>query len=965
MDLIRAVALLTVVSVQFLLNTGFYQEIVAGKRMYAMTLIRCACSVCVPLFMLLTGYLSAEKRVSVTHYRGLGKTLGEYVLSAVGCIAFRRFYLGESISLKFGVLSVLDFSASSYGWYVEMYIGLFLLAPFLNLIYKGLKNQKEKKYLILIVFFLSSGASVLNGFDLTTAGFWTNPAVAQYDTKLVPAWWAFLYPVLYYFLGCYIRECSVRISIKKALPLIFLAVVFFGSYNYYRSYGTTYRSGIWQDWNSLQAVFLSVLVFVLLLSLNLERVPGCIASGVRKISELSFAAYLLSACSDQFLYPYLNHAVYGMTDRLNYFPLVVGGSFVLSLLGAQIIHWIYRLLSKPLKWAQHLAVKTWKRQNRKELTGKEKALSMLCCVLAVCFLAVVYLYGSQASWALTLKKQIKYEVLHIPHDTQEAETVGMDDDWEMTLYADGEVTSDVYYNADLDNKRVYAGESRSRLVNYTDGYQMDFPADTTFDFSLSAAVIHAAGEGYEYTISREYSPYFDITEEMTTGLQKYVPDFPYEDGVDQYIGYYQSRFLLNETWQKNNSVTVSDVEVFSAGGAKAYCYHAVMEDVPGGKYDAYSYYYIRAEDRDFFRIVVKYHHENTELRQWIRDSFESFRQFTPAGSSHISTSYEPVIPDNWSDETRAVYDSIVSGETLRWGIYTDDVYGNGIDVKIPELEETLDYKFQVVLSYVHSISQFPTEFMEKNWEQGRIVELTYQLTENNNEDMFGYSPLLDLYRGINEEMIREFARAAKDFGHPFLFRFCNEMNSDWTSYGGVVNMADPELFVECYQRIYKIFQEEGVDNCIWIYNPNDRNAPPSRWNDALNYYPGNEYVQMIGVTGYNNGTYYRKWAESWREFAEIYDTLQNEYGQVFGAFPWIITEFSSSSVGGDKVSWIEDMFANIGNYPNIKIAVWFSSADYDQDGTVARPYWLDETPATLEAFQQGLQQYPVIPWEDS
>ncbi len=609
--------------------------------------------------------------------------------------------------------------------------------------------------------------------------------------------------------------------------------------------------------------------------------------------------------------------------------------------------------------------KTPKQDRCNENGSTKKRGGVIWGVIAVCFLSMTWIYSSQASWALTLKKQIKYEVLHIPHDTQEAETVGMDDDWEMTLYADGEVTSDVYYNADLDNKRVYAGESRSRLVNYTDGYQMDFPADTTFDFSLSAAVIHAAGEGYEYTISREYSPYFDITEEMTTGLQKYVPDFPYEDGVDQYIGYYQSRFLLNETWQKNNSVTVSDVEVFSAGGAKAYCYHAVMEDVPGDKYDAYSYYYIRAEDRDFFRIVVKYHHENTELRQWIRDSFESFRQFTPAGSSHISTNYEPVIPDNWSDETRAVYDSIVSGETLRWGIYTDDVYGNGIDVKIPELEETLDYKFQVVLSYVHSISQFPTEFMEKNWEQGRIVELTYQLTENNNEDMFGYSPLLDLYRGINEEMIREFARAAKDFGHPFLFRFCNEMNSDWTSYGGVVNMADPELFVECYQRIYRIFQEEGVDNCIWIYNPNDRNAPPSRWNDALNYYPGNEYVQMIGVTGYNNGTYYRKWAESWREFAEIYDTLQNEYGQVFGAFPWIITEFSSSSVGGDKVSWIEDMFANIGNYPNIKIAVWFSSADYDQDGTVARPYWLDETPATLEAFQQGLQQYPVIPWEDS
>lgn len=595
-------------------------------------------------------------------------------------------------------------------------------------------------------------------------------------------------------------------------------------------------------------------------------------------------------------------------------------------------------------------------------TSRRKWGTIICGISAICVLAATWFYCCQAPWALTLKRQIKYELLGIPHDTMAEETVGLDDSWEMTLYANGEISSDVYYNAGLDNKRVYAGDQLTRLVNYTDGYQMDFPAGTTFDFSLSAAVIEGVGDGYEFTVSREYSPYRELTDEMANGLAAYAPDFPYEDGVDQYIGYYQSRFLLNEAWQENNHVSVSEVEVFSAGDAKAYCYHAVIDGVPENKYDAYSYYYIRADGQDFFRIVVKYRHEDASLQQWIRESFASFRQFAPSGSSCINTDYEPVLPNNWSEETRAVYDEIVNGETLRWGIFAADIYNTGIQEKIPALETALEYDFQVVLSYVHSVGSFPTEFMDQNWQQGRIVELTYQLTENNNEDMFGHSPLLDLYRGTNEEMVREFARAAKDFGHPFLFRVCNEMNSDWTSYGGVVNMADPDVFVDVYRRIYEIFQEEGVDNCIWIYNPNDRNAPPSRWNDALNYYPGNEYVQMIGVTGYNNGTYYRKWAESWREFDEIYNAIQGEYGEIFGAFPWIITEFASSSVGGDKVAWIENMFAHIGNYPNIKIAVWFSYADYDVDGTVARPYWLDETPDTTEAFRLGLKNYTAAPW---
>lgn len=138
--------------------------------------------------------------------------------------------------------------------------------------------------------------------------------------------------------------------------------------------------------------------------------------------------------------------------------------------------------------------------------------------------------------------------------------------------------------------------------------------------------------------------------------------------------------------------------------------------------------------------------------------------------------------------------------------------------------------------------------------------------------------------------------------------------------------------------------------------------PPDRWNDAINYYPGEGYAQLIGVTGYNNGTYYTQWGEQWREFDAIYDHIQSLYGEVFGAFPWIITEFSSSSVGGDKAAWIDNMFAAIGNYPNIKIAVWFSSADWDTEGNVARPYWLDETPETLDAFRRGLQNYPPTAW---
>ena len=57
------------------------------------------------------------------------------------------------------------------------------------------------------------------------------------------------------------------------------------------------------------------------------------------------------------------------------------------------------------------------------------------------------------------------------------------------------------------------------------------------------------------------------------------------------------------------------------------------------------------------------------------------------------------------------------------------------------------------------------------------------------------------------------------------------------------------------------------------------------------------------------------------------------------------------------MKWIDSMFENMGRYPKIKIAVWFNYADFDSNGVAARPYWLDETEETLEAFRRGLQQY--------
>lgn len=340
LDLIRSVAVFSVLSVHFFLNNGFYDTIVAGKRMYIMVMMRTAFMVCVPLFLLLTGYLCGNKKLTRTYYRGIRHTLELYVLISIMCLFFHRFYLHETFSPAEGFFRILSFSASTYGWYMEMYIGLFLLIPFLNILYHGLESQKKKQALLITCLILTTLPTAVNIYDWLTPGFWTNPATAVNLYQIVPDWWTFFYPITFYFLGAYIREYDIHISVKRNIALFLICLLIFGSFNFYRNYGACFGWSSFVGWCSFENVIDSVLLFTLILHLDFHRCPKPIASTIKKISQLSLGIYLASSMSDKVIYPILNSRVPEMTMRLNYYPAVVLCSFLCALIISQLTQWL-------------------------------------------------------------------------------------------------------------------------------------------------------------------------------------------------------------------------------------------------------------------------------------------------------------------------------------------------------------------------------------------------------------------------------------------------------------------------------------------------------------------------------------------------------------------------------------------------------------------------------------------------
>ena len=345
-----------------------------------------------------------------------------------------------------------------------------------------------------------------------------------------------------------------------------------------------------------------------------------------------------------------------------------------------------------------------------------------------------------------------------------------------------------------------------------------------------------------------------------------------------------------------------------------------------------------------YTLVLKTNYENYERYNSVFDSIlGSFQRV-------------PIVPEYPLVEYQAINDIELKGKTMQidipkdkmmWGIFHPlfhpyVFYPQAIkDYK--DYEDSLGHKFEFIMTYTEFYKAFPAQLVADTYADGRIMMMTWApFKEQGQNDVL----IPSIANGDWDPYISEWARQVKNVGEPMFVRFGNEMNGDWIPWCDWFFSKDADLYVQAWQRIHKIFKEQGVDNAIFVWNPHDRSFPDFKWNSAELYYPGEEYVDWVGLTGYNNGTGY--YGETWRNFNEIYQSIYNEYLLKYPGKPFMITEFSSSELGGDKADWINQTMTTLRWYPNIRMAVW-----YDQtDGK--RLYRIDSTPASKEAFRQGL-----------
>lgn len=487
------------------------------------------------------------------------------------------------------------------------------------------------------------------------------------------------------------------------------------------------------------------------------------------------------------------------------------------------------------------------------------------------------------------------------------------------IMVDGQFAGAVDFNRDT--KVIEQGPYLNLLKNYPDGYQIKYPADMWVDVSMS--------------------PVRTTLANYTTLVEIYRQ--PLDVVPDAYINYGNRPITTGADKVqiiKNQQTTVNGHRV-----RWLWWQRPRLKNVPADK-NIYASVDIVVSNREVYSLLFK-SASLPVLQNLVPTMVKSFAVTAKQGHHTYARQYSNHRSFPLSAAANEVLNTYFKGDKQYWGIFEHSFPAR--KEPLANLEQQLDYNFKFVLVYTSFDSPLPKDILQRADAENKIVELTLQTTSAGRGSL-----TYAILNGEYDSWLKAYARAIKDFGKPVLFRLNNEMNGDWCSYSAYHSSKDTGLYIATWRYIYQLFREQGVDNALWVWNPHDVSFPNFKWNHYLTYYPGDDYVDIVGLTGYNTGTYYP--GEKWRGFKQIYDPLYQEYSAVFPHKPFMITEFGSNSVGGDKVAWINDAFRYMKEYKQIKVMIWWNGIDWD--GTKpARIYRIDQTPAVINAVKQGLQGY--------
>ena len=329
-DLLKCIAIVFVVGVHFFLHTNYYGQSFTFKSIFLSSFIWMILMTCVPLFIMTTGYLMKDKTYSEDYFIKLLPVIGIYALTAaVYTFSDMRVVNEEYLGKLFENI----FSFSHYAWYVNLYIGLYMLIPFLNAGFNSLTSRKNQVVVLGILVLFTIVPPTLSLLNNNEQNFMILP-------HIIPDYWKGLWPITYYLLGAFLASSKKKSSFKELVFVIFILDILsiFGLVAISEtSFGIEY--------SVLPVFLLSSLIFYSVIHLKVSIKNEWLQRVVLFISKNTLPIYLLSVIGDYYWYPKMVEKWGDFTNIFLRFPLIV----IFLLIQAILMTFILNTLLKFIK----------------------------------------------------------------------------------------------------------------------------------------------------------------------------------------------------------------------------------------------------------------------------------------------------------------------------------------------------------------------------------------------------------------------------------------------------------------------------------------------------------------------------------------------------------------------------------------------------------------------------------------
>jgi len=232
--------------------------------------------------------------------------------------------------------------------------------------------------------------------------------------------------------------------------------------------------------------------------------------------------------------------------------------------------------------------------------------------------------------------------------------------------------------------------------------------------------------------------------------------------------------------------------------------------------------------------------------------------------------------------------------------------------------------------------------------------------ENHAEPLFTPQAIA---RGDFDADLAAWGRAAAKFKTPILAEYGTEVNGKWFPWNGKWHgrARGTRAFAAAYRHIIDVTRANGASNIVWVFHVNWNDHPDRRWNRFENYYPGDAYIDWLGVSLYSMlGPH----EDELTPFSAIDNTMKRLH-QMAPSKPVIIAEFGTdvNNPREPAAAWATAALKQIlsNRWPQLIGFSWWNeqwpNGDNPENATDLR---IQSDPALTQVFRKALKHPRIV-----